>query len=136
MKRFLPIIVGLVALLCICSVVAVALNPSAATPTPAPTATPAPAQPTPTPAGYVTRAQFGDEWPLSVEDGQLACDSRQHVTFTSGGVVYALNGTAKGAIDNGAPYQVIDSIWLDDPNVAGLKLSLRPLLDIGLSLCK
>jgi hypothetical protein len=115
--------------------VAAVLNPSSAPASaPAPTATPA--QATPTPAGYVTRAMMGDDWPLTVDAGQLACNAQGHVTFASGGVTYAVNGTAKGAIANGAPYQPIDTIWLDDPNVAGLKLSLQPLLDIGLSLCK
>jgi hypothetical protein len=129
-KRFLPIIVGLIALLCICSVVALALSPSAATPMPAP------AQPAATPTGYVTRETLGDDWPLTVDDGRLACNAQGHVTLASAGVTYAVNGTAKGAIESGAPYQPIDTIWRDDPNVAGLKVSLQPLLDIGLSLCR
>lgn len=140
-SRVLPIIVGALVALCLCGLLSIALSPS--TPpastsisTDAPTDAPVTPQPTPTPAGFITRAQMGDAWPFTVDSGLLACNDRQHVTFTSGGVVYALNGTAKGAIDAGAPYQPIDAIWRDNPDQTTPKMSLRPAPDIGLSLCK
>lgn len=52
---------------------------------------PAPSGP---PRGYISSAELGDKWPLTVEEGVLACD-RSAVTFrTNEGQVYALNGLA------------------------------------------
>jgi hypothetical protein len=148
-SRVLPIIIGVIVALCLCGVLSIALSPGAPATPATSTSTVAPAtmqptvpeptvpQPTATPAGFITREQLGEAWPFTVESGLLACNDQQHVTFTAGGVVYALNGTAKGAIDNGAPYQLIDTIWLDSPTPStGPKVSLRSVLDIGLSLCK
>lgn len=134
MKRS-TLIIGLIVILCVCATLAGALA-TGGNRMPSPTRTPAPAQPTATPAGFITRAMFGDAWPFTVDEGQLACNAQQHITFASGGVTYALNGLAKGAIRGGAPYQLIDAIWLDNPSRAGLKISLRPVLDAGLQLCR
>lgn len=82
------------------------------------------------PAGYVSRAEFGEKWPLTVDDGVLACDQSSSalgaVVFSSGGRRYALNGTAKG---QGIP--PIDPIWretsheLDYPPLARLPETQR-----------
>lgn len=109
---------------------------------PAPTAIPEPTkqpEPPPTaapaqPAGYVSRAMLGDDWPLMVDEGVLACAGSGGVgavTFSSGGTVYAVNGFAKqrNAGTDIAP------IWADDPAIAGIKKNLSPLLERGLALC-
>lgn len=77
---------------------------------------------------------LGDDWPLTVDEGVLACAGTAGagaVTFSSGGTVYAINGTAKqrNAGTDIAP------IWADNPDVAGLKKNLSPLLERGLALC-
>lgn len=100
---------------------------------PAPTNTAAPAatsEPS-TPPGYVSRDLLGDAWPLTVDDGVLACRD-QAVVFTSGGTVYAINGTAKQRGD----YADIAPIWADHPTIEGLKKDLSPLLERGLALCQ
>lgn len=134
MKRVM-LIVGVLVVICICASLAVTII-SGGGGTTSPTRTPAPTQPSATPSGYITRAALGDAWPFTVDDGQLACNAQGHVTFASAGVVYALNGTAKSAIDNGASYRVIDEIWRDDPSNTGLKINLQLALDAGLALCK
>jgi hypothetical protein len=101
---------------------------------PEPSATPMPTRPRPSPtaaapAGYVSRALLGDAWPLTVADGVLACRDRA-VTFASGGVVYALNGTAK---DRGLGADIAP-IWADGA-VEGLKKNIGPLIERGLLLC-
>jgi hypothetical protein len=58
------------------------------------------------PRGYVSRAEFGAKWPLTVDDGVLACTNNA-VTFTQGGAVYAVNGRAKGRTG----YLPIEPIW-------------------------
>jgi hypothetical protein len=46
---------------------------------------------------------------------------------TKGGVVYALNGTARAR-----GYPDIRPIWRDDPEDARLKMNIGPLIDLGL----
>src|SRR5262245_42302528 len=68
------------------------------------------------PRGFVSSAELGDKWPLTVTEGVLECKrlpvkvgtvTPMAVTFkTMDGQVYAVNGTAKG---RGMP--AIDPIW-------------------------
>lgn len=79
----------------------------------------------------VSRADFGDEWPLTVEQGELRCD-RGVLTFTADESTYALNAAALEATD----HPEIDSIWADDPkDENGLHMSLSPLLARAGELC-
>lgn len=79
--------------------------------------------------GYVSRAMFGDAWPLIVEEGTLSCVEGDKVLFETSGTFYAVNGTAKGV-----------NRWLDlrqitAPAGNGLIKDARPLVDRGLKLC-
>jgi hypothetical protein len=106
--------------------------------TPSPRPTPAP-EPTPEPtipsALAVSRAEYKNAWPFTVDSGTLFCQwsmnltlNRQLVTFKSGdGVEYALNGAA---IDFGYP-KVDKTIVKKYPNVS----VLQPLIDDGLAIC-
>jgi hypothetical protein len=49
------------------------------------------------------------------------------VTVVADREMYALNGTAKAS----KLYPPFDAIWRDDPNVAGLKINIGPMLDRG-----
>lgn len=102
-------------------------------PTEAPTTVPTEARPT----GQITRADYGDAWPFTVEAGQVRCmhmrgPGSNEVVFIAEGTAYAINGTAKGT----KQYADVAPIWLDNPKAAGLKVSLQPILDLGLALCK
>ena len=61
---------------------------------------------------FVSQVDYGEDWPFSVKEGVLSCDpsrrggGRLDVVFTTGGVSYALNGTARGSGD----YAEIDPI--------------------------
>lgn len=79
----------------------------------------------------ISRADFGDEWPFSVSSGRLECRNGGEVVFTSGGVSYGINGTARGT----GSYAEIDPIWLPDPEIEGYNKSVGPVLDAGLELC-
>lgn len=89
--------------------------------------------------GLITRTEMGKEWPLTVDYGVVACQSKtaggqslKIATFTGpDSTVYALNGTAKSHTD-AAP---IDPIWAPNPDVAGLKIGIAPLIDRALTLC-
>ena len=44
----------------------------------------------------ITRAEFGEAWPLTVDGGVIACVDGSSVVFRADGVTYAINGTARG----------------------------------------
>lgn len=84
--------------------------------------------------GYISRAQLGEAWPLAVEAGILSCEGGA-LLFRSGGVTYAVNGTAKASAAANR-WQAIESISVPDPaGGTGAIKSLQPLLDRGLGLC-
>jgi hypothetical protein len=70
------------------------------------------------------------DWPLTVRRGTLTCVDGLFVVYAVGGVTYAVNGTARGR-----GYDEIEPIWADDPEIEGIKVSIKPLIDVGLSLC-
>ncbi len=86
----------------------------------------------------VSRADYGNAWPLTVESGTLRCEEPGAVTFTSDedGTTYSVNGTAEGMAE-ASGWQNIRPIWADDPNptMEGLEISIGPLIDDGLALC-
>lgn len=80
----------------------------------------------------VSRDQFKDEWPLTVEMGRVSCLGGDAYLFTEpGGKVYGLNGVA---LQNGYPR--IDPIWRDNPKLNGAKMSLSPLFEVAEKQCK
>jgi hypothetical protein len=116
------------------------------------TAVPSPAQRTPVPsaerepdpyaklrgeAGFLSRADFGKQWPLTVEAGVVSCerysDGVGSVIFMDPeGKRYAVNGLAT------AHYKYlpeIDEIWAPDPTNPGAKIDISPVIDRGLELC-
>jgi hypothetical protein len=77
--------------------------------------------------GKVSRADFGADWPLTVESGTLSCFNSA-VTFATGGDVYALNGLASQE----GGWADVHAIWAKDS--LGQK-DMLPLIDRGLELC-
>jgi hypothetical protein len=76
----------------------------------------------------VKSSDFGDEWMLTVNEGELKCEGGA-ISFTANGTAYAVNGTAKGK-----GYADISSIWkAGTPPVP--KKSISPLIDKGKTLC-
>jgi hypothetical protein len=73
---------------------------------------------------------FDREWPLTVDQGVLACDL-DAVTITAEGAVYAINGLARQR-ELGDD---LDPIWKPNPDVEGASISVGPLIDLGLTLC-
>lgn len=101
----------------------------------------------------ITEQQYGEKWPFSVSSGRLECKG-QAVILHAEGKAYAVNGVAK---QNG--YAPIEAIWKEDPaffemankiaksenkpvkdviKVMGspTRISIGPILDSGLKLCK
>lgn len=100
-----------------------------------PTRTPAPARPTTIPRGYVSRALLGDKWPLTVEEGTIVCDRSAILFRDPAGQLYAVNGTAQ-TLRGSKGWRDIHDIDVPDPVTQGTIISLQPLLDVGLELCR
>ena len=84
--------------------------------------------------GTVSRSSFGDAgqtWPLTVDEGVLACEPGSRITFTADGTTYSVNGLAKGD----GRWTDIDPIWADDGSGLGLKIDISDLVQAGLDLC-
>lgn len=79
----------------------------------------------------ISEADFGNEWPFSVDEGVLRCEGAGAVVFEAEGTDYAVNGTASGQ-----GYAEIEPIWLEDPAAAGLKINIGPIIERGLALCE
>lgn len=77
----------------------------------------------------VSRSQFGEEWPFTVEEGVLRGRGWGSVTFKARGEEYAVNGVAKGQ-----GFKDIDAIWATDPET-GLKKNIGTIIVRGLELC-
>lgn len=92
-------------------------------------ATAAPASAAP---GAISQATMGDAWPFTVEAGEVKCTNGNHLVFVANGVTYAVNGAAKSS----GNYQDIETIRRPDPTDTRYPMSLQPILDIGLPLCK
>jgi len=83
--------------------------------------------------GTIARADLGDKWPFTVEAGIVRCIApRNEIIFIAEGTPYAVNGTAK----SNPQYADIRPIWKDSPQIEGTKISLAPILNLGLSLCR
>ena len=85
---------------------------------------------------HIGRADLGDAWPLTVEEGTLACNGSGgvgEVFFTAPeGTAYAVNGAAK----SNERLADVTPIWADNPDINGLKKDIGPLIDKGLALCE
>jgi hypothetical protein len=86
----------------------------------------------------VTKEEFGEDWPFTVERGFVDCTNLsgglREAVFRSGGMTYALNGTARSRA-KAQGYEDVMDIWRDDPNNPGLKIDIGPILDLALQEC-
>lgn len=91
-------------------------------------------------SSIVNRAQLGEEWPFTLDEGVIRCEviktegieDQPAAVITLDGNDYALNGVA---ISQGFTELTIDSdIWLDN-EVTGAKVMLTPVTQRALALC-
>ena len=80
-------------------------------------------------SGDVKKEDFGDAWPFTVDAGRVQCIDGVYAVFEAGGQTYALNGAAK------SKYAGLDSIWRDNPELAGTKVNIGPMIELALSRC-
>lgn len=83
----------------------------------------------------ISQSEMGDKWPFTVDQGEISCIPPNTVIFRYENKIYAVNGTAEAT----GKYLDILPIWKDDPKVPPelkLKISISPIIDKGLELCK
>jgi hypothetical protein len=80
---------------------------------------------------HVSSAEFGEAWPFTVAEGELACDGIS-ITMTAGGKTYAVNGMAKME----KKWMDIDEIVKDDPASPGRKRDIETIVERGQALCR
>lgn len=82
---------------------------------------------------FVSREEFGDRWPLTVERGEVWCVDCLAAIFRDPetNTLYGLNGIAdsRGAED-------IRPIWRDNPSGETPKISLGVLTNVAFAVCK
>ncbi|QDT49544.1 hypothetical protein Pan258_35970 [Symmachiella dynata] len=77
----------------------------------------------------VMREEFGNKWPLTVESGTIYRVETYGIVFQCQEGTFALNGFA-----HSRGFPEIDPIWKNDPNIPGTKISISPLINVGLQL--
>ena len=119
--------IALILLVLACGAPRAATTPTRPTRTPKATAV---IEPTKVSLRYVSHAEFGDAWPLTVEDGTIFCDGASILLRTNHGL-FAVNGTARGQ----HRWKDIKDITKPDPHTAGLLMNVQPIVDRGLKNC-
>lgn len=78
----------------------------------------------------VTREEFGDDWPFTVDSGRVDCRQGGAAVLIVDQWVYQLNGVAaqKGYAD-------LAPIWRDNPEIPGTKVSVGPMIRLALQQC-
>lgn len=85
----------------------------------------------------ISKADYGTDWPVSVEEGTVKCIEGTYVVFEALGKVYAVNDSAKDeSIMREHGWSDIEDIRLDDPAAPDTKVNITPILSTGLILCK
>ncbi|MGP2468406.1 DUF2511 domain-containing protein [Yersinia sp. 2540 StPb PI] len=81
---------------------------------------------------------FGQEWAFTFDRGVLICYPKEAIfivnPFTE--EAYPLNGMADIYMSIGkVKASPLDSVWKDDPEYPGTKISVAPFIDLGSKLC-
>jgi hypothetical protein len=86
------------------------------------------------PGMSVTRAEYGEKWPLTIPEGKLSCMDPSSVLLEFQGVTYAMNDSASSHAKQFG-WAEINRIWRNDPANKGSKVAMTPLIERGLALC-
>ena len=97
----------------------------------------------------ISKVDYGNDWPFTVEKGVLKCSSNQ-VLFLVNGKQYAINGTAQ-SLAKSLGYSALEEIWAydsamrqqllsrgfskDDVEEMTTRVGIGRIIQDGLSLC-
>lgn len=80
----------------------------------------------------ISKQDFGDKWPFTVDHGLLRCIPPGQVVFEVAGTAYAVNRVRQPV----KHFPPADSILRAKPHGSSNKMSLAPIIGLGLDLCK
>lgn len=85
----------------------------------------------------ISAEDYGDAWPFTFEEGYVACHAGNALTVmdAESGRMYPLNGTAKGKA-GALGLEPLEPVWRDNPDIPGTKVSVGPVIEQGLGLCR
>jgi len=84
----------------------------------------------------ITKAEYGADWPYTVDSGLLHCDPPgSNVVLKAEGKVYALNGRAMGNATERGYLNARDTITLRDDNGYFTIGNVGKIIDRGLAMC-
>ncbi|MDZ4190748.1 DUF2511 domain-containing protein [Ectopseudomonas chengduensis] len=85
----------------------------------------------------ISAEDFGNDWPFTFEEGYVACHAGNAVTVMDAetGRMYSLNGAAKGKA-SALGLDDLEAVWLDNPEIAGTRVSVSAVIDTALKLCR
>jgi len=81
--------------------------------------------------GFLSAAQYGEAWPLTVDWGIVRCEGESTLVFRApDGRDYEL-----GLIETAAGYPPITPIWRETGNPNSPRVGLGPVIEAGQKLC-
>lgn len=86
----------------------------------------------------VNKAEYGEKWPFTVTQVELACEIPPLMTVTANGKTYALNGSARShAKEHG--WAQLEEIWRIEPEYEGtgtvIRMDISDLNERAVELC-
>lgn len=92
----------------------------------------------PDPKGVlITKADYGEDWPYTVESGRLYCDPPgSNVVMETDGRIYALNGRAMGNATQRGYLNARETITLQDEYGYFTVGDSQKIISRGLSMCR
>jgi len=86
----------------------------------------------------VSRDTYEGDWPFTADSGTLGCIDKA-AYFDAGNETYALSGFSRAYSDSkGLGWLPVDpeqTFWLDNPDIAGAKISVGNMTSDALKLC-
>lgn len=85
----------------------------------------------------ISASDYGDAWPFTVEEMHLSCLPGRAVVVmdVESGAMYAVNSHAN-AKARALALEPLEKIWRENPAIPGTKVSIGPVIEQGLQLCK
>lgn len=85
----------------------------------------------------ISAEALGEAWPFTFDEGYVACHASNAVTVmdAESGRMYPLNGPALGKA-NALGLDELAPVWRDNPAIPGTKVSVGPVIEQGLGLCR
>ena len=81
----------------------------------------------------VTKAEYGNDWPFTVDEGRIGCKQGIAPYFSVHGIQYALTGFGQSL--GMKPLYPTTALWRDDPAYPGTKVNLGPIMEKAKELC-